>query len=233
MISARRLTTVHGQTTVLDDVSLDVRAGECVWLCGDSGSGKTTLLRVLAGLDQPRSGSIHLRGNEHPADSIKLRRTVMYVAGNAIVGTGLRVDEYLRFMTAMRPVRGSFDPSKVADIARHAGLSPAAAVATLTSRERAAVAIATALATRADVLLIDEAIDAIAPEHRESVISWLAAERELGAAILIATNDAELQNALCGRVIRLQDGHLVEHRGPAALTPDSTPTRGRRPVGAL
>jgi ABC-type multidrug transport system ATPase subunit len=218
MISARRLSITCRGRSVIDDVSFDVAAGECVGVSGPSGSGKTTLLQTFAGLVKPTAGSIHLQGDARPADGFLLRRRVAYGASDALVGDGLRVDEYLRFVAQVRTPRGVVEASAGVAAARRAGLDPAAAIVTLTPAQRAALAIAAALVTPARVVLIDGAVDALAPCQLERVISWLLEIRDRDVAMLVTTNDAEAQNSLCHRVLQLAHGSVAEQWRPEAAT---------------
>jgi ABC-type multidrug transport system ATPase subunit len=186
MISARRIVAGYGKNVVLRDLSLDVRAGECVALTGAADSGKTTLLRVLAGFIEPLSGTIHLQGDDRPTDAMRLRREVSYASDELPGSSGLRIDEYFRFVTAMRGIRATREA--LVTNTQRLGVDTAMPVDALRREHRAVVAIAAALLTTPSVLLVDEVIDAVAAEHRPDVLSWLADTRALGAAVVVVTN---------------------------------------------
>jgi ABC-type multidrug transport system ATPase subunit len=210
MISARGLTVVGLGSPVISDVSIRAGAGECVGLRGVSGSGKTTLLQALAGWVRPTAGSIHLDHDDRPADASLLRRRVGYAAIEAMVGHGLRVDEYLRFVAQVKASGRDVQAAAYTAVARRAGLDPSAAITRLTPAQHAALAIAAAVVSPVVAVLVDAAIDALALEERARVVSWLAEIRDRGTAILIASNDATVQNALCHRVVTLARGTVVE-----------------------
>jgi len=210
MINARRLSIVAEGRSVINDVSIRVGAGECVGLSGASGSGKTALLQALAGTVRSTAGSIHLDDDERPADAFLLRRSVGYAAVEVMVGQGLRVDEYLRFVAQVKAPRKERQTSAYTAAARRAGLDPSAAIARLAPAQQAALAIAAAVMTPVRVVLIDEAVDALALAERARVMSWLVEIRDRGVAMLVATNDADVQNALCHRVVTLAQGAVAE-----------------------
>ena len=210
MISARRLSVGAAGTSVINDVSIRVGAGECVGLSGVSGSGKTALLQALAGRVRPTAGSIHLDDDERPAEASLLRRSVGYAAIEAMVGHGLRVDEYLRFVAQVRASRQEVPTSVCTAAARRAGLDPSAAIARLGPAQQSALAIAAAVVTPVRVVLIDAAVDALAPAERARVMSWIVESRDGGVAMLVVSNDAAVQNALCHRVVRLARGVVAE-----------------------
>jgi ABC-type multidrug transport system ATPase subunit len=135
-----------------------------------------------------------------------------------MVGHGLRVDEYLRFVARVRASRGATEVSAAADAARRAGLEPSAAIAMLTAQQCAALAIAAAVVANVSAILIDEAVDALTFAERERVTSWLVEIRDRGVAMLVATKDADVQKTLCHRVLRLVRGRVAEERRLAAAT---------------
>ena len=226
MISARRLSIVCRGRSVLHDVSFSVGAGECVGVSGDSGNGTTALLRALAGMVRPTAGSIHLDGEEHPAEVPLLRRSVAYGASDALVGDGLRVEEYLRFLARVRTPHGVVEASAGAAAARRLRLDPTAAIVALTPPQRAALAIAAALVTPARVVLIDGAVDALAGDERGQVISWLLEVRDRGVAMLVTTNDDAVQTSLCHRVLQLVPGGIAERWRPRTEPPGVTSDAG-------
>jgi ABC-2 type transport system ATP-binding protein len=227
MIRANRLVVVERGTRILQDVTLDVGAGECVALGGAPRSGKSTLLRVLSGWAEPQSGSIHLRREQRAADARRLRRAVAYAAPDTLAGDGLRVDEYLRFISYVRSARDARVPV-TPELVRRVGLDPAAPVAALTRPARAALAVGAALIASADVVLIDSAIDDIAPDCRDGLIMWLDEARHRGAAVVLTTNERALHESICGRLWTLENGQLTDTRTAMAvrvLVPASASTQ--------
>lgn len=231
MISSRRLSIVDRGTSVLRDISIRVAAGECVGIRGDAASGKTTLLRTLAGLIRPTSGTIHLHGDERPADGARLRRSVGYAAADAIVGDGLRVDEYLRFVTRMKLLSSTVEASADSDAARLVGLPQSASIAQLVPERRAALAIAAALVVPGNVLLIDGAIDVLPPPERIRVLSRLIEIRDTGGALVVVTDDPDVERALCGRVLTLVHGGVADEVNLAP--PPALPSRSPAGPGPL
>lgn len=210
MISGRRLSVLAAGGLVIDDVSIRVGAGECVGLSGARGSGKTALLQALAGRVELAAGSIHLDGDDRPAAALLLRRRVAYAAVEAMVGNGLTVDEYLRFVARVRAPRNQRQTFAYTAGARRVGLDLSAAIASLAPVQLALLAIVAAGLTPVSAILIDGGIDVLTPAQREPLMSWLVEIRDRGVAMLVATNDADVQNALCHRVVKLAKGAVAE-----------------------
>jgi ABC-2 type transport system ATP-binding protein len=206
MISARQVAYADG-SAVLHDVALHVSARECLGLVSDAVHA-TALLQVLAGWLEPRAGSIHVQDEPRAADSQQLRRAVAYAPVEAMAVAGLRVDEYLAFIARARHAR--MTSQAVTAAASRAGLDPTAAASTLSRSGRAALAIAAVLVAPADAVLIDRGLDLVAPDHRATVISWLGEVRDRGAAMIVATDDADARAALCHRFVVLDRGRIAE-----------------------
>jgi ABC-type multidrug transport system ATPase subunit len=181
-------------------------------LTGATGCGKTTLLQVLAGFRKPEGGSIRFSGSDQPASPLELRRKVSYISRDAMLLSGLRVDEHLRFVTGVRRSDSRIDPAALMSIAHDLGLDIKAPAESLGPPARAALALAAGIATHADAVLVDEALDLIAPGQLDQAVALLAASSARGSALLIATAATEPLGTLRGRTLHLEDGRLSERR---------------------
>ena len=101
MISASRLRKVYGPTAVLEDVSLELPAGQCLALLGPNGAGKTTFLRILATLLRPTSGTLTLGGVDALRDPERARGLLGMVGHGSYLYDDLTALENLRFWTVM------------------------------------------------------------------------------------------------------------------------------------
>src|SRR5207249_10147413 len=101
MIQAQRLRKIYGATRVLDDVSLDLAAGQGLILLGSNGSGKTTLLRILATLLRPTSGALLVAGVDPAREPETARAAIGMVGHGAWVYEDLTALENMRFWAVM------------------------------------------------------------------------------------------------------------------------------------
>lgn len=218
MIEARRVGWISGDRPVLNEVTLHVAPGECACLIG-SPEGGSILLRAMGGWVRPQKGAVYLRGSDRPADQQRLRRVTSYAAVNSLPGDGLRVDEYLAFITKTRPPRDS--AITVGDATSRVGLDPTAPIAGMDPAQRGVVAATAALLCASDVVLVDNVLHALAVPQRQSLIAWLCNVRDAGTGVVIATEDAADVDGLCARVLRLDaspargvehERHLTEGR---------------------
>jgi len=188
-----------GDRTLFSALSLGVGAGEHVVIRGASGSGKTLLLRMLAHLD-PHDGDVRLDGRSMPELGPTVwRRRVRYVAQDAPIHPGTPRDWWQR-LTLLKALDGDLgDP--YATSARW-GLEAAAwdrPWSQLSGGERQRIALACALASNPDVLLLDEPTSALDPDAVAAVEADLA-----GRAALIVTHDRAQADRLVARVLEIR-----------------------------
>jgi len=194
VVSARGLVKRFGATTVLDELSLDLRPGMLHAVTGPSGSGKTTLLHLLAGLELPDAGSIELDGVDltrldRAARAALRREKIAYVGQQVGLIPHLSALENVELALAMRGVE---DRPTALSALDSVGLGERATqrVSRLSQGERARTAIARALAARPALLLADEPTSRLDGANAISVGVLLGRiARTTGAAVVCATHD--------------------------------------------
>jgi sulfate transport system ATP-binding protein len=204
------------RTRVLRGIDLTIRDGELAALLGPSGSGKTTLLRILAGLDWPDAGALHVDGANWLALEAQ-RRGVGFVFQNYALFPHMRVAENIAFGLTIRP--RATRPSK-AEIARRVaelldmmqipdlgGRFPAQ----LSGGQRQRVALARALAIEPKILLLDEPFGALDAAIRKDLRSWLRQIHDrLGTTTVFVTHDQEEAFELADRVVIMSEGRIEQ-----------------------
>jgi putative ABC transport system ATP-binding protein len=214
-LSARGLHRFYrrGGTEVpaLLDVSLDCRPGETVAVTGPSGSGKSTLLNLLAGLDDPDGGVVHVAGerlsHRRPAAAARLRAQHIGVLTQSSGLFGhLTVQENVRFAASLgRP--GGPTP---AELIQGLGLRAVrhSTTRTLSGGETARAGLAVALAGAPTVLLADEPTAEVSKDEEEAILDLLDRWRAPDGATVIVTHSAAVA-AHADRVVHLVDGRLA------------------------
>jgi putative ABC transport system ATP-binding protein len=204
--------------TVLDAADLRVAEGELVALLGRSGSGKSTLLNLLSGIDLPTAGSVRLRGVELGALDER-RRTLMrrheigFVFQFFNLIPTLTVEENLLLPLELS---GKLDPAerrRALDLLDSVGLGHrlASYPDVLSGGEQQRVAIVRALAHDPALVLADEPTGNLDAETAEQVLDLLGRSlRDRGKTLVMATHSREAA-AIADRVLRVEDGKLVEH----------------------
>lgn len=201
----------------LDGVDLVVRRGEIVMLIGPNGAGKSTLVRALAGTLAPERGEVRLFGRPLAEVSrAEIARHVAVVHQSSEVAEGFRVREVVMMGRAPRQgpmqIPSADDARVVAEAIEQAGVAHLAdrAVAELSGGEQKLVAVARALAQRADVLVLDEASANLDPEHTVALYELAHREtRARGVACVAVVHDLNVAAAYADRVVLLAAGRVV------------------------
>jgi putative ABC transport system ATP-binding protein len=215
-----RLTSGGRPLTILDNVTFDVGEGEFVAVTGPSGSGKSTLLGLVAGLDQPTSGSVVVDGVDVTAldeDALARfrRQTIGYVFQAFHLIPTLTAAENVAIPLELAGVRAALaqahDLLDLVGLAARAGHYPAQ----LSGGEQQRVAIARAMALSPRVVLADEPTGNLDSVTGEQIIDLLLRlKRDAGATLVMVTHDPAVGRH-ADREIALRDGRLTGDRGRA------------------
>ena len=202
-----------GTLTILHEISFAVTAGEAVAIVGASGSGKSTLLGLMAGLDLPSSGTVHLGGQDLAALDEDARAELR----GRLLGFVFQSFQLLPALTAlentMLPLelagRGDVRAQAEAMLAR-VGLGERLGhyPKHLSGGEQQRVALARAFAMRPQLLLADEPTGNLDAATGAQIIDLMfAMNSEAGTTLILVTHDEALAHR-CGRTLRLSGGHL-------------------------
>jgi sulfate transport system ATP-binding protein len=223
MIEVAGLTKRFGGFAALDNVSLSVPKGKLVALLGPSGSGKTTLLRILAGLDFPDSGAIHLDGVD--ATTLATReRGVGFVFQHYALFRHMNVAENIAFGLKVR--KGDARPSKAAIAAKVEELLGLVQLgglgkrypAQLSGGQRQRVALARALAIEPRLLLLDEPFGALDAQVRKDLRRWLRSlHEEMGLTGVFVTHDQEEALEVADEVVVMSKGRIEQIGTPTEI----------------
>jgi len=208
-----------GTTAVIDDVSLAVEPGELVVFVGPSGCGKSTLLRLIAGLDVPTAGSIHISGRDvtdvHPA-----KRGVAMVFQSYALYPHMSVAENMAFglrMQGMPKAEIQARVAKAAEILQLGALLERKPRA-LSGGQRQRVAIGRAIVREPDVFLFDEPLSNLDAALRGQMRVEIARlHARLGTTMVYVTHDQVEAMTLASRIVVLNAGRIEQIGAPLDL----------------
>ncbi|BAP43173.1 peptide/opine/nickel uptake transporter family ABC transporter ATP-binding protein [Pseudomonas sp. StFLB209] len=205
---------------VLFDISLQVRAGECLALVGESGSGKTSLARTLAGLGENAAGTLHYAGQalslQARQRSPELRHRIQYIFQNPYRALNPRqtVGECLGApLQHFFGINGAAARERVAAVLKRVSLPASTAEAyphSLSGGERQRVAIARALICEPQLLICDEVTSALDVSVQASILALLRELQSEGLTLLFVTHDLGVVRAIADRVVVLKSGRILE-----------------------
>ncbi|KAA9111476.1 ATP-binding cassette domain-containing protein [Microbacterium rhizomatis] len=208
VLQARGLTVRRGSAIAVDEATISVRAGEIVALVGPNGAGKSSLLEALA---------VPPAGADITVDGVRAARGVALVpdASDDLFTSDTVAAECRRADRRARASAGSTSARFAGFIGWDAGGPEFARLRMqhprdLSVGQRRALALALQLATSPRVLLVDEPTRGLDGAARDLVARALVARADEGAAVLVATHDADFAAALAGRIVPMADGRLGE-----------------------
>ncbi len=211
---SKQVSSPEGRLTILDDVTLQVAAGESIALVGPSGAGKTTLLALLAGLDRPTSGNVWLCGENLTSMDEDGRAQVRSRQVGFVFQSFHLVSSLTALENVMLPLELVGD-STAAARAKEALVSVGLERRTthypkqLSGGEKQRVAIARAFVTEPSVLFADEPTGNLDTASGDRIANLLFRMNEQSnTTLILVTHDRELAKR-CDRIIELDAGHMV------------------------
>ena len=201
----------------VDDVSLEIAAGEICGIIGYSGAGKSTVLRLVNALETPTSGTVEVDGVDitrlGERDLRRLRSDIgmIFQQFNLFDSRTVAGNVAYPLEVAGRP-RAEIR-ARVAELLEFVGLSGKAGnyPEQLSGGQKQRVGIARALATSPRILLADEATSALDPDTTQEVLALLKrVNAELGVTILVITHEMDVIRTLADRVVVMEHGRVIE-----------------------
>ena len=226
-VPALRVEGLHvrlGGHVVLDEVSLELAAGEVVGVLGRNGAGKTTLLRVIGGTQSAEAGRVEIGGVDAAELSHRARaRRIATVPQDVDVRFPFTAGEIVRM--GRTPHQGLLGLESKADVAaaraalERVGASELAdrRLGELSGGERQLVLFARALAQAPDVLLLDEPTSHLDLRHRVDVLGIVRSLAREGRAALVVSHDLGLAARACDRWVVLANGRVHADGPPAEI----------------
>jgi ABC-2 type transport system ATP-binding protein len=206
-IEIRALRKSFGRTTALDGLDLTVRTGEVHAFLGPNGAGKTTTIRILLGLLRKDGGEATLLGGDPWRDAVALHRRLAYVPGDVTLWPGLTGGEIIDLLGRLR---GGLDPKRRQALIERFDLDPAKKARAYSKGNRQKVALIAALASGAELLLLDEPTAGLDPLMEATFRGCITEERQHGRTVLLSSHILAEAEALSDRVTIIRDGRAVE-----------------------
>jgi heme ABC exporter ATP-binding subunit CcmA len=214
VVHLRSAVSLLGRFPALAGVDLDVERGEIVLLQGPNGAGKTTLLRTLAGLLPVVSGTAVVLGHDLVRDRRSVRRQVGLLSHTTMLYDELTVADNVRFWA--RAARSSPADAEAALVALGLdGRLRDVAVDRLSTGQRRRASIATMVARRPELWLLDEPHAGLDVEARDIVDRLVRQAVASGATVIVASHELERAHALAGRSVAITGGVISSSRPTA------------------
>jgi lipopolysaccharide export system ATP-binding protein len=221
VLRAERLVKIYAGRRVVNEVSIEVRAGEIVGLLGPNGAGKTTTFYMMVGLARPDAGAVYLNDADVSALPMyeRARRGIGYLPQEPSVFRKLTVEQNILAILETLDLNADERARRLEELLDELGIARVAKskALSLSGGERRRVEISRALVISPAFMLLDEpfaGIDPIAVVDIQGIVTQL---KKRGIGVLITDHNVRETLGICDRAYILNDGAVLEEGAPARI----------------
>lgn len=216
-IQVKQVGKSFGKKNVLHDINLQIEKGQIYGLIGPSGSGKTTLVKMIVGMSETDTGSIHVLNKKVP--NLSLLQDIGYMAQSDALYTELTGQENLKFFASLYQLSKPEQKNRIEYTANLVDLTNDLhqKVSTYSGGMKRRLSLAIALIQDPEVIILDEPTVGIDPELRHSVWEELFRLKEEKEKSIIVTTHVMAEAERCDIVAMIRDGGMLEHGSPEDL----------------
>ncbi|MDP7396609.1 MAG: ATP-binding cassette domain-containing protein [Lentisphaeria bacterium] len=218
MIEAKNLKKWYGTNCAVNDVSFDVKKGEVLGFLGPNGAGKSTTMRMITGFLHLDGGSVRIGEHSIEDEPVAAKAMMGYLPENAPLYGDVSVEGFLGYIAKLRGLRGQDHKGAVAEAIETCSLESVRhkTIQTLSKGYRHRTCFAQSILHDPDVLIMDEPTDGLDPNQKYEMRNLIKRMGER-KAIIISTHILEEVDAICNRIIIIDQGRIREDSTPDAL----------------
>lgn len=228
--------TYPGSTrAALDNLSLQIGAGEVYGFLGPNGAGKSTTIRLLMNFLEPSSGSATIRGYDVTTDSLKIRRSIGYLSGDFAVYPKMTGWQFLKYMGDLQ---GGVSKASIQSLAKRLDADLKKKLGELSRGNRQKVGIIQAFMHNPAVIILDEPTSGLDPLIQETFYELLDEAKQRGACIFMSSHILSEVQKTCDRVGIIKSGKLIAEKSIAEMASEAAENFdiifvGKAPVNEL
>jgi ABC-2 type transport system ATP-binding protein len=223
-VDIKSITKYYGEQKALNEVSLSINQGEVVGLLGPNGAGKSTLMKIITSFVPPTAGKVSIEGFDVQEKPLEIRKKIGYLPEHNPLYHDMYVKEYLNFVLNTYPGSQN-NKTVIKDIIELTGLGPEQKkkIGALSKGYRQRVGLAQALIHNPDILILDEPTSGLDPNQIVEIRKIIT---DLGKSktIILSTHIMQEVEALCNRVIIIDNGNIVADDSPKNLSKEKSGT---------
>lgn len=208
------------EINAVDNVSLQVDAGEIVGILGPNGAGKTTLLRMMSKLMKPTSGTVSIRiGQTEISDAVEVKRHIGYLSNNTKLYGRLSARELLQMLGVLYGLSEGDTAKRIVKISEILSMDSFLdnRIEKLSTGQTQRASIARCLVHDPKVYIFDEPTLGLDIISSASIIDFMKRERERGKTVLYSTHYMEEAEYLCDRIVMIHQGRIIREGTPGDL----------------
>ncbi len=210
MIQLTDVTKRYNNTTAVDDLSLQIQAGEIVGVIGHNGAGKSTLLKMIAGLIEPTSGSIQVLGRDIQKEAVKVKRQIGYLPEESPLYEAMTARQYLLFFSELYQMPRKKALERIDQLLDSLDLAQKDKLTGEFSKGmKRKTAIARTLLHDPALLILDEPNSGLDPLTALFILNYLKTLKSQGKTILLSAHNLFHVEIICDRVAIIRNGRML------------------------
>lgn len=208
-ISVKNIVKTYGTQRAVDGISFEIPSGEIVGFIGPNGAGKSTTMKIITGFLSDFEGEVLVNGIDVRQNPIEVKKTIGYLPEHNPLYLEMYVKEYLMFVAKIYGLNKNTE-GIVNDIIKRVGLEKEVhkKISMLSKGYRQRVGLAAVLVHDPKVLILDEPTTGLDPNQLIEIRSLIEAEGK-SKTIMLSTHIMQEVEAICDRVIIINNGHIV------------------------
>ena len=218
LIEVKSLSKRFGSVQAVDNVSFSVGRGEVLGFLGPNGAGKSTTMKIITGYLPPSAGTALVCGHDIQADPFAVHQRIGYLPEGAPLYGDMTPENFLAFVATVRGLEGAAKRKRLDEVIKRIGLGEVLfrRIDSLSKGFKRRVGLAQAIIHDPEVLILDEPTDGLDPNQKR-LVRDLIREMAPKKAIVISTHILEEVDAVCDRVVIIDQGKVVNDGTPAEL----------------
>lgn len=211
IVKTEGLTKKYENKTVVDSLNLEIKKGEIFGLLGPNGAGKSTTINMLCSLTRPTAGAIEIFGCDPQKNKKKVLPRIGYIPQDLAIHDKLKAWENVELFTSLYGYRGSQLKDAVDKSLAYVGLTESRnqLAGKFSGGMKRRLNIACAIGHNPDLLIFDEPTVGIDPQSRNFILEKIKASNENGATVLYTSHYMEEIEALCTRIVIMDNGKMI------------------------
>jgi len=211
MIKLTNLTKKFGNFTAVNNINLEINAGDFFGFLGQNGAGKTTTIKMITGLFAPTNGSVHIGGYDIQKNHIEAKKLIGYIPDQPFLYEKLTGKEFLFFCGGLYKIEKSKLKNKIDETIDQLKIEQWVDKRTeeYSQGMKQRIAIASALLHNPKLLVVDEPMVGLDPQSALLVKNVLKRKASEGVAIFMSTHSLNVAEVVCSRIGIIKDGQMI------------------------
>lgn len=225
LVEAQEVIKKFGTFTAVDNVSLNIRRGECFGLLGPNGAGKSTFIGMLYGVNLRNSGDLHVFGFDPATNAREIKKRLGVVTQENALDDGLTLEENMLLYAAFQGVPKGHRQKQVTELLKYMALDHKkdSRIQPLSGGMKRRLVFVRALLGTPDLLILDEPTTGLDPAVRHLLWAKVKELKEKGTTILLTTHYMHEAEILCDRLVIMNQGKVISHGSPRDLIAKHAP----------